>query len=363
MESVRASAAFTDALLEWCDSGDGWGPFKPGDRNSLTPCFSSTVLELPVAMIFLYFGFPRVIMVLWQPEVNPAASCQYIIKLMLSTMCLFMSIFLTFTPDPVSLSEFITLSVISFAWLIAHVLLVMSYHRHLPLYKCVQLWWYAQFLTSIFIFVTRFVEAVSPAVYIIRGVYCVCCLCLCAISILPKEQPLYTIVDLMDNDDQRYDFSPAWWVRSSFGRYQSAELENSALDLDGTTLRIHVNPDQASGTTQNTISLEADNMTTPRESYDEEYERTKVGYSSIPTNQPGAFRPRHLSNNLLMTNATNSNYSRPLLYWNQTLYGDRYRVPDLDLSQSNCSNLLEDQSTGNSGAKVENESEPKYTTR
>ncbi len=191
--SAASARPSVETLGGWCDSDFGWGPLVPGG-SALTMCFCSTVLELPSAVFFLVRGAQRLRDAMQLPRVKPAFSGRYNLKLLATLTCLALAFTLMVEADPPSVALRVSLSLATLAWCLALVLLVVGYHRHLPQFTCVRVWWVGQFAINLLIFAMH--RQLSTFTYIdtLRGGYCVCSILLAMLSLKPMDQPLYSAV-------------------------------------------------------------------------------------------------------------------------------------------------------------------------
>uniref|UniRef100_A0A7S3PND7 ABC transporter TMD0 domain-containing protein n=1 Tax=Aplanochytrium stocchinoi TaxID=215587 RepID=A0A7S3PND7_9STRA len=180
---------------EWCDTEFGWGPFVDW---SLTPCFSSTMLEIPVVVVFFVIGAPRMATLIYEiPEVKPARSLFYYLKLFCSLAAFASAIIMTMFVEPRSLSNVVALALTAFAWFLSLTLLVLGYHRAEPQkYLGLRFWWVSEFIVQAVIFAEFSILKPGKWVHIFRGVYLFCCICLVTLNLKPIDQAPYEEVVL-----------------------------------------------------------------------------------------------------------------------------------------------------------------------
>ncbi|GBG30218.1 Hypothetical Protein FCC1311_064382 [Hondaea fermentalgiana] len=311
---LNASLADADGGLEavntvhgWCDGLTGWGPTTRGD--ALTMCFCSSVIELPSAFLFLTYALPRLYRVMREPEVKPAASWRYQLKFVLTLVALACAIVLAIDDDPPSPAVRISMSLTSLGWLVSLALLVAGYHRHLPSFTCLRLWWVGQFTITIVIFLMHAELHTSDIVHFVRGAYAFICVLLGIASLRPSDQPLYQSVDFSTslsrvNSDDSYDVgaAEAMGVRALDRSVSETSLSDETPLLD---------------------------------SYAEQYDSIEAGNVPATIHESSAASPpmgpfsrpleRQISNNLLMTGASTSRYNRVFAAFNDALYGTRVR--------------------------------------
>jgi len=171
----------------WCDEEYGW------DYSVETPCFSSTMLELPSIWLFIAMGMPRLSSVLRLPLVKPATSLVYYIKISATCIALCCCGFLVALEEPPSASLVAATTSACVAWLLALALLVASYQRHVPTCTLLRAYWVTQLFINIIIFVNK-----KGGNSIFRGLYCATCVVLAVMSLFAQDQTPYNEVVIIN---------------------------------------------------------------------------------------------------------------------------------------------------------------------
>jgi len=218
-----------DDLHGWCDRVTGWGPTLPGS-GALTMCFAATVLDLPAGLLFAVLFVRGIVHAVKEPFVSPAASMTYNLKLLCTMLALGCSVMLGFWADPPSPAVRVALAVVSFTWGASMIMLVVSYHRHLPLTFSQKSWWLIQMFVNVIIFTMHAEMHIYQEVHDIRGVYCTACFILALLSVYDEDQPRYAEVVFHRGSEATDDFESGFGSGGySFGPISGADL-NAATD-------------------------------------------------------------------------------------------------------------------------------------
>eukprot|EP00512_Aurantiochytrium_limacinum_P004417 CAMPEP_0171497800 /NCGR_PEP_ID=MMETSP0958-20121227/7478_1 /TAXON_ID=87120 /ORGANISM="Aurantiochytrium limacinum, Strain ATCCMYA-1381" /LENGTH=355 /DNA_ID=CAMNT_0012032093 /DNA_START=113 /DNA_END=1180 /DNA_ORIENTATION=+ len=313
----------------WCDDLTGWGP-TTSNGNALTMCFCSTVVELPTAFIFLVYAVPRLRRVLREPEVKPAPSWRFLVKLLLTVVALVCAIVLTIDDDPASPAVKTSMALTSLSWLVSMALLVLGYRRHLPSFTCLRLWWIVEFSISVVIFIMHAEVHQSRIAHIVRGCYAATCVLLGVASLRPRDQPDYQYIDLNSSALSR-SFSESSDIESAESQGAAALSPSAASISDETPLLDSYSGyyDSSVATSSGTQDMRSDR--TARDGL-----RAAEASQVIPpldSDDPRQLE-RRLSSNLLMTGASSSRYQALFTAFNNALYGsgernEHRKSPDL----------------------------------